>query len=81
MRGRLALTTKLSAEAVLKARRQTGKAEYEQVRVVPEAERAAFLANAGETLVPPAREFLVRVGLPNRRSRFESLTLDAAGNK
>ena len=31
--------------------------------VVPEAGLAAFLAEVGEALVPPAREFLMRAGL------------------
>jgi hypothetical protein len=33
---------------------------------VPEARLAAFLAEAGEALVPPSREFLFRAGLTNR---------------
>ncbi len=62
----LALVTGLSAEAVLAAHRAGGNAEYEQMRVVPETRLAAFLTEAGEGLVPPAREFLVRAGLANR---------------
>ena len=58
----LALVTRLSAEAVLAARRAGGNAEYEQMLVVPEAGLAAFLAEVGEALVPPAREFLRRAG-------------------
>ena len=64
----LALVTRLSAEAVLAAHRSMGNAEYEQVLVVPEARLAAFLAEAGESLVPPAREFLIRAGLTTRSS-------------
>lgn len=59
----LALVTRLSAEAVLAAHRAGGNAEYEQMLVVSEAGLAAFLAEVGEALVPPAREFLRRAGL------------------
>jgi hypothetical protein len=62
----LALVSGLSAEAVLAAHRAGGNAEYDQIMVVPETRLAAFLAEAGEALVPPAREFLVRVGMANR---------------
>jgi hypothetical protein len=58
----LALTTSLTAEAVLAAHRAGGNAEYHELRVVPEARLAAFLAEAGKILVPPAREFLIRAG-------------------
>ncbi|HEY2131875.1 MAG TPA: NUDIX hydrolase [Acetobacteraceae bacterium] len=64
----LALTTKLTAEAVLAAHRAGGNAEYRELQVVPEARVAAFLAEAGEILVPPAREFLIRAGLSIRGS-------------
>ena len=78
----LALVTGLSAEAVLAAHRAGGNAEYEQMLVVPEAGLAAFLAEVGEALVPPAREFLMRAGLTNRSPRFEVVKLSAlAGNK
>ncbi len=61
------LVTKLSGEAVLAAHQTRGNAEYEQVRVVPEAGVAAFLAETGEGgSVPSAREFLIRAGLTNR---------------
>jgi hypothetical protein len=59
----LALVTGLSAEEVLAAHRKMGNAEYERVLVVPEAQLAAFPFGAGEILVPPAREFLIRAGL------------------
>jgi hypothetical protein len=62
----LALVTNLTAEAVLAAHRTGGNAEYHELLVVPEARLAAFLAEAGETLVPPAREFLIRAGLSIR---------------
>ena len=59
----LALITNLTAEAVLAAHRTGGNAEYHELLVIPEARLAAFLAEAGEALVPPAREFLIRAGL------------------
>jgi hypothetical protein len=62
----VALATGLSAEAVLAAHQADGNAEYEQLIVVPQARLAAFLAEAGEELVPPAREFLIRAGLTTR---------------
>ena len=62
----MALVTKLSAKAVLAAHRTHGNGEYEQMRVVAEARLPAFLAEVGEVLVPPAREFLIRAGLANR---------------
>jgi hypothetical protein len=62
----LAMSTNLTAEAVLAAHRAGGNAEYHELRVVPEARLAAFLAEIGEALVPPAREFLVRAGLTTR---------------
>jgi hypothetical protein len=65
----MALVTGLSAEAVLAAHRAGGNAEYEQMLVVPEAGLAAFLAEVGEALVPPAREFLRRAGLVVDRNR------------
>jgi hypothetical protein len=34
--------------------------------MVPEARLAAFPSEAGEILVPPAREFLIRAGLMPR---------------
>jgi hypothetical protein len=64
----LALTTSLTAEAVLAAHRAGGNREYQEMLVVPEAQLAAFLAEIGEALVPPAREFLVRAGLATRRA-------------
>jgi hypothetical protein len=64
----LALVTKLSAEAVLAAYQTGGNGEYEQIRVIAEAEVPAFLAEVGEELVSPAREFMVRAGLANREA-------------
>lgn len=62
----LGLVTSLSGEAVLAAYRANGNPEYEELVVVPEAGIAVFLAEAGEDLVPPAREFLIRTGLATR---------------
>jgi len=62
----LALFTKLSAQMVLAAHRSSGNAEYGEVLVVPEDQIVGFLAGAGEDLVPPAREFLIRAGMANR---------------
>jgi hypothetical protein len=64
----LGLVTKLSAEAVLAAYRTGGNGEYEQLRVISVAELPLFLAEVGELLVPPAREFLIRAGLANRET-------------
>ncbi len=60
----LAISTHLDAVAVLAAQRERGNGEYQALMVVPEARLPAFIAEAGETLVPPAREFLLRAGLP-----------------
>jgi hypothetical protein len=64
----LALATNLTAEAVLAAHRVGGNAEYQELLVVPEARLAVFLAEEGEAVVPPAREFLIRAGLSIRDS-------------
>jgi hypothetical protein len=64
----LVLATDLTAEAVLAAHRADGNGEYQELRIVPEDQLAAFLAEAGETLVPPAREFLIRAGLTDQEA-------------
>lgn len=64
----LGLVAALNAEAVLAAFQAGGNGEYEQIRVIAQAELPAFLAGLGEALVPPAREFLVRAGLTNREA-------------
>jgi hypothetical protein len=64
----LGLITSLRGAEVLTAHQRAGNQEYEQMRVVPEAELPAFLAEQGEAVVPPAREFLMRAGLTNRSS-------------
>lgn len=62
----MALVTRLSADAVLARHRSGGNTEYDPVLVVPETGLSAFVAEVGETLVPPAREFLIRAGLAIR---------------
>jgi hypothetical protein len=62
----LGLIAMLNAEALLAAYQAGGNGEYEQIRVIAKAKLPAFLAELGEALVPPAREFLMRAGLTNR---------------
>jgi hypothetical protein len=62
----LGLVTSLRGDEVLAAHQRAGNPEYEQMRVVPLGELPAFLAELGEAVVPPAREFLVRAGLTTR---------------
>ena len=64
----LGLITSLRGEEVLAVHQLSGNQEYEQIRVVPETELVAFLAEQGDVVVPPAREFLARAGLTNRSS-------------
>ncbi|MGE0225769.1 MAG: hypothetical protein AB7S57_21040, partial [Acetobacteraceae bacterium] len=59
----MAMTTTMDADAVRAAHQGHGNAEYDPLLVVPDAELAGFVAQAGEDLVPPAREFLFRLGL------------------
>jgi hypothetical protein len=59
----LAINTTLDANAVLAAHRSSGNTEYDPLLVVPEADLSRFVADAGKLLVPPAREFLKRLGL------------------
>ena len=59
----LALHTALDAEAVLVAHRAAGNSEYDPLLVVPEAELPDFVAGLGDEIVPPAREFMKRLGL------------------
>lgn len=62
----MALTTPLDAEAVLTAHRTRGNGEYGELRIVPERDLPAFVAWAGDLLVPPAREYLFRLALLDR---------------
>jgi 8-oxo-dGTP pyrophosphatase MutT (NUDIX family) len=59
----LALNTGLDADAVLAAHRSSGNTEYDPLLVVPDADMPGFVEDAGRLLVPPAREFLKRLGL------------------
>jgi hypothetical protein len=59
----MALTTRLGGDAVLAAHAARGNNEYDPLHVVPFDRLASFAAEAGETIVPPARIFLRRVGL------------------
>ena len=59
----MAMTTALSAEAVHAAHRSRGNGEYAELCIVPPDGLAAFGAEAGDLLVPPAREYLFRLGL------------------
>jgi 8-oxo-dGTP pyrophosphatase MutT (NUDIX family) len=59
----MAIGTVLTANDVLAAHRARGNSEYAALRIVPEADLSAFVAWAGAALVPPAREFLFRLGL------------------
>jgi hypothetical protein len=59
----LALRTPLTGAQVLAAHRASGNSEYDPLRVVPYPDLPAFVAEAGDSLVPPAREFLFRLGL------------------
>lgn len=60
----MAINTGLSADDVLTAHRIAGNDEYDPLLVVVEAEIDGFIARVGADLVPPALEFLRRVGLP-----------------
>jgi hypothetical protein len=59
----LAISVSCDAAAVLTAHRTRGNQEYHDLRIVPEADLPAFVADAGDLLVPPAREYLHRLGL------------------
>ncbi len=60
------LTTDLDADAVLAAHRTRGNGEYADLRIVPDGDLPAFAEQAGAQLVPPAREYLFRLGLLNQ---------------
>ncbi len=59
----LAMTTHLDADTIRATHRASGNTEYDPLLVVSEAELGGFVASAGRDLVPPAREFLSRIGL------------------
>lgn len=57
------LDTALSGAAIKDAHRARANTEYDPLTVVGTGEIAAFVADLGDALVPPAREFLFRAGL------------------
>ncbi len=59
----MALTSDLDAETVMAIHRRRGNGEYGELRIVPDTELPRFVAQAGDSLVPPAREYLFRLGL------------------
>jgi hypothetical protein len=59
----MVIHTDLDAAAVMAAHQAAGNDEYDPLLVVAEADVSAFVARAGADLVPPALEFLRRVGL------------------
>ncbi len=59
----MAVSTGLDAAQVLAAHSAAGNNEYDPLLVVADADIAALVARAGPDLVPPALEFLRRVGL------------------
>ena len=59
----MAVSTTLSAAAVLEAHGRHGNGEYDPLRIVPVAELPAFIRWAGSALVSPAPLFLRRAGL------------------
>ena len=59
----IALTTGLDASAVLAAHRTRGNGEYSTLQIVAEADLRGFVTDLGDRLVPPAREYLFRLGL------------------
>ena len=59
----MAMTTTLDAQAVLAAHRARGNGEYQELRVIAAGDLSTFVTEAGDALVPPAREFLFRLGL------------------
>lgn len=59
----MALTTPLDGAAVLAAHRNQGNSEYDPLLIVPFDKLEYFVAQHRQDLVPPAREFLARLGL------------------
>jgi hypothetical protein len=62
----MALSTGLGAAGVRAAHQQHGNAEYDPLVVVPFDELDEWVTGMGDDLVPPAREFLSRLGLLQR---------------
>ena len=59
----IGLTTALAGADVLAIQAEHGNREYQRFAAVGFGALAGFVAQAGETLVPPAREFLCQMGL------------------
>ncbi|MGE0416118.1 MAG: NUDIX hydrolase [Acetobacteraceae bacterium] len=59
----IAIATDLTADEITVAHRANGNREYDPLRVLAPDAVPGFVADAGDDLVPPAREFLARVGL------------------
>ncbi len=59
----IVLTSGWDADAVLSAHRARGNGEYGDLRIVSERDLPTFVEQAGDLLVPPAREYLYRLGL------------------
>lgn len=59
----IAIHTDLTADAIRAAHAQSGNAEYDPLLVIAAMDLPGFVARAGDDLVPPAREFLARVGM------------------
>jgi 8-oxo-dGTP pyrophosphatase MutT (NUDIX family) len=60
----MAMSTSLSADEVLAAHRAAANNEYDPLLVVAEGDMEAFIVRVGADLVPPALEFLRRIGMP-----------------
>jgi hypothetical protein len=59
----MALRCRVSGTAIREAHATRGNGEYPALRIVPLPDVAAFVAEADDTLVPPAPIFLRRAGL------------------
>lgn len=59
----MTLRCRLGGAEILAAHAARGNGEYQTVRMVPRAELARFVADAGTSIVPPAPVFLRHAGL------------------
>ena len=59
----MALRSALDGNAIRVAHAERGNGEYPTLRIVPIEDLPDFLADAGDTVVPPAPIFLARAGL------------------
>jgi hypothetical protein len=59
----MALRSQLDGAAIRAAHAERGDGEYPTLRIVPVEDLPAFLAEAGDAVVPPARVFLAHAGL------------------